>query len=290
MVVGHPPTVVAFPRKVQQCLDGWLVRLIDVLLQLPDADAQVRLVELVVLVPTERSKLAPLLHYRVEEGEPEDDLLPHLRPVAGLEEGGVAQWVRRERPEEVPLEASGGLSHHFEPVLEEADGEFGRRHGREPQAEITVDPALHVWPAVFPNQTLQGRHPRQVQMAVLQQNPQPLLPAELHLLCRPLTHAHPQGQALQLLFHAVDLCKVADVVHRVRPRREDEDQGIPRLGAEVDAVQVEQRRADEALPKPGGDEGADCGDQHVRAQRADKDQAGQRVGLHPGGRQGRGMR
>ena len=55
-----------------------LVLNIQIYLQLPDADAQVRLVESVGNVPSQRTVLLPLLNQSMEETHPVQQLLPHL--------------------------------------------------------------------------------------------------------------------------------------------------------------------------------------------------------------------
>lgn len=70
-------------------------------LLLPHADAKITLIELIGNVPTQSSKLSPLLYQSVEEAETKEQLAPDHGFVTALEEGGVRDGVIEVRTEEV---------------------------------------------------------------------------------------------------------------------------------------------------------------------------------------------
>ena len=84
-----------------------------------------------------------------------------------------------------------GLQGHFDPPLQHSRREAWARHGGEPEAEVLVAgvraDGLH--------NTLQGGHPADCQVAVLQAHPLPLLHAsQQHLLSLHNSSPYPHRQ------------------------------------------------------------------------------------------------
>ena len=87
-------------------------------------DTEVTLIELIGNVPSQGSKLPPLLHQSMEETQSEEKLAPNLRFVAALEEGGVRNGVIQVGSEEVGPQPFGRLISHLHPC-------------RRPEGELT---------------------------------------------------------------------------------------------------------------------------------------------------------
>ena len=92
---GHPP------------LPHTHLILIEEHLQLPHADPEVSLVELVGDVPAEGTELPPLLDQSVEEAEAKEELLPLTLYGVGEREGGREGGGEREEGERKQRKAIG---------------------------------------------------------------------------------------------------------------------------------------------------------------------------------------
>ena len=78
-IVGDPASVVALSRQVGHRFERRLVVGVDEYLQLSHADAEIRIVESVGDVPSQRSELSSFLDECVEEAETEDQALEYLQ-------------------------------------------------------------------------------------------------------------------------------------------------------------------------------------------------------------------
>eukprot|EP00982_Pelagococcus_subviridis_P008520 30850-Pelagococcus_subviridis.AAC.2 len=116
-VVGDSPAVVALARRVLERRERGLVVVVHVHVQLPDADAQVAVVEAVRDVPPDRTEDSPLLHEAVAKREAEAELFENLRFSARLEKFWVRDRVELERPSHVRSQPSRGLVRHLYAVL-----------------------------------------------------------------------------------------------------------------------------------------------------------------------------
>lgn len=82
---------------------------------------------------TQRSKVPPLLHQRVEEGEAKEQLLPDGLLAGAVEEGGVRDGVAQVGAQQVGAQPLGRLVSHLQAVLQDADRELVRWVARQPQ-------------------------------------------------------------------------------------------------------------------------------------------------------------
>lgn len=85
------------------------------------------------VAPTQRSKVPPLLHECVEEGEAKEQLLPDGLLAGAVEEGGVGDGVAQVGAQQVGPQPLGRLVGHLQAVLQDADGELVRRVAGQPQ-------------------------------------------------------------------------------------------------------------------------------------------------------------
>ena len=103
--VRHAATVVALAEQIVECGERQVLVLVQEHLQLPQADAQVGLVELVGDVPAEGAELAALLDEGVEEAEAEEEFAPRHGLVAVVEEVEVRDGVVHVGADEVGAQA-----------------------------------------------------------------------------------------------------------------------------------------------------------------------------------------
>mmetsp|Transcript_36308 Transcript_36308/g.72230 ORF Transcript_36308/g.72230 Transcript_36308/m.72230 type:complete len:258 (+) Transcript_36308:1248-2021(+) len=139
-VVGHAAAVHDLAHEVPQRVPRdlrvtVLVRLGQVVFKQLDGDLKVRVIEVVVDVPTHLAVLAPLLHNSVEEGQDKD-----ARPegfVRAREEQFL--WHLGVGGQHVELEAVGWLGHALDRALQDADRELRVGRRGEPQPELRVE-------------------------------------------------------------------------------------------------------------------------------------------------------
>mmetsp|Transcript_22137 Transcript_22137/g.48342 ORF Transcript_22137/g.48342 Transcript_22137/m.48342 type:complete len:214 (+) Transcript_22137:1762-2403(+) len=213
MCVRDLASVVALPCRVAERVIRDLGVLVQEHLELPHADAQVILVELIRNVPANRAELAPLLHDGVEEGQAEQQLAELLVLHAALKELGVADGVRGVGAQQTGTQALGRLVCHLDTVLEDGDGEDGAGVGGQPQPEVAIHLALH---QLLLRDELQGWQEALGQVAVLQHHPEPVL----HTLVNPLLSHGPLPLPQRHALHAYPLviCKLEQCRHRVGAR------------------------------------------------------------------------
>lgn len=76
------------------------------------------------VLPTQRSKVPPLLDQCVEEGEAKEQLLPDGLLAGAVEEGGVRNRVAQVGAQQVGAQPFGRLVGHLQAVLQDADREL----------------------------------------------------------------------------------------------------------------------------------------------------------------------
>mmetsp|Transcript_5662 Transcript_5662/g.19199 ORF Transcript_5662/g.19199 Transcript_5662/m.19199 type:complete len:711 (+) Transcript_5662:204-2336(+) len=262
--VGAAPAVVALADGIADGLEGHLLgELVDEHEQLPHGDLQVGVGELVLDIPAQGPELDALLHEGVEEAQPEEQLVELLRPLPrAVEELRVVDGVVEVRLHDVCAEPLGRLVGHLDSVLQHGDGEVRARVRGEPQAEV----GARVLRGDLLADALQGTHPADRQVAVLEDHPAPrALRVRDHLL-RLGALTLPQGQRPHL--HPQVVRELEERAHGVGPRGEHEDQRRGGGAVVVAPLQVEGRWLHIALPHGGDDEGRHRRHDLVRAERA----------------------
>ena len=152
LVVGDPAAVVNLRAKVVQHLVGYLLVVVQQHLQLPSADGQILVRELVRDVPANRAELPPVLNRGVEQAEPEQKPPVLLRLLAVVELLVVHVHVR---PEQVVPQPGRRFERHFHPVLQDRNREVAGGHACEPEPEVPVHAVVN-----FLANPLEVRHPR----------------------------------------------------------------------------------------------------------------------------------
>mmetsp|Transcript_14108 Transcript_14108/g.33880 ORF Transcript_14108/g.33880 Transcript_14108/m.33880 type:complete len:904 (+) Transcript_14108:88-2799(+) len=211
-----------------------LERLGEVRVDQQVTDAEVRLVEVVGDVPAQLAVLAALLHHGVEERQ-------HVRQrpeplVRALGQGLLGDLgVGRAH---VELQAVGGLRHHLQRALQDAQGEAVRGVGGEPQAEVLVRLGDLL------EDLLQRLEPAGQQVAVLQHDPQPARGAHLQHLRSLGPHALAQRHELELGAGLVAhlLAQAEHVEGGVRARAQHEHHGGHGVAHRVDVGVVQDGR------------------------------------------------
>mmetsp|Transcript_13246 Transcript_13246/g.37418 ORF Transcript_13246/g.37418 Transcript_13246/m.37418 type:complete len:433 (-) Transcript_13246:4693-5991(-) len=219
MAICHLATIVALAAGVAQRVVRDIRELVQEHLQLPDADAQVVLVELVRDVPANWPKLPSLLHDGVEEGKPKHEL-PELSILrTRVEELRVAHWVRLEGSEKAGPQPLGWLICDLDTVLQDRNREDIGGVGGQPEAELLVGVLRD---ELLLAVELQLRQEALGEVAVLQHHPEALLHALAQpLLChRPLSL--PQTHALHTDLPVI--CKLEQRCHGIRARRKHKHQ------------------------------------------------------------------
>mmetsp|Transcript_25181 Transcript_25181/g.84581 ORF Transcript_25181/g.84581 Transcript_25181/m.84581 type:complete len:304 (-) Transcript_25181:4079-4990(-) len=164
LVVRHPAPVVHHRSQLPEDLVRHVVVLVDVELELGDADIEVRLVEVVRHVPAQRAKLLALDDERVEEAEAEEELAVRFRLVGPIQ--FLVAHLDKGGPEVGP-EAAGRLLGHLHRRLKDAHRKVRRRNGSQPEAERLV----HLVRLQGLAQPFQRGEPGDAQVTVLQQDP-----------------------------------------------------------------------------------------------------------------------
>lgn len=259
-VVSDSAPVVALARQVGQSRKGDGVEGVHHQVQLPHGNPEVRVVEVVELVPAEGAEPPSLSDDAVEEGQGEEELLP----LGGLGVGveglllGLGGFDLGVGAEQGGLEAFGRFAGEFDGVLEDGEGEEVGGHGGQPQAEFRVSRLLFLFRfflLVFLggsywllrlkrlNQLLQLRQEAHRQVAVLQDDPAAvaldLIDEGLGLFALALAQRHRVGYPGFLLAEHVDL------LHGVVARRQYEYNGHVGLRVRVHLVQAEYNGLDE---------------------------------------------
>ena len=203
----------------------------------------------------------------MEEAQAEEQRLPsvRIRPAHPLEEGRVRDRVLDEGAEQVGAQAERRLVGHLDAVLEDGDGEGGRRARREPEPVVL---ALAAGEHVLAD-LLERRHPADGEVAVLEHDPRAVgLRVHDELLRNgPLPLAERDGVGA-LAAKAARVAELEQLRHRVLARREDEDERHHARRVVEALLEVERGRLDELLLHVLGDEGGDHGHDAVGAQAA----------------------
>ena len=137
VAVRHASTVVTLAHEVDQGLkrrgQGLVgAGLVEEHPQLTQRDFQIRIVEAVRDVPTERSEVLALLDEGVEEGETHEELLPLRRSRASVEKVAIGDGIVGERLHHVRAQPLGRLVGHLDAVLQHRHGEVRGRIRGEP--------------------------------------------------------------------------------------------------------------------------------------------------------------
>ena len=107
-------------------------------MELLNTDPQICLVELVRDIPAQRTELSPLLNGRVEETQPEQQLLKGGRLLTRVEELHVADRIGQVGSGQVGFETLGRLVRHLDAVLEDWDREGRRGVTCQPQPKVGI--------------------------------------------------------------------------------------------------------------------------------------------------------
>lgn len=91
-------------------------------------------VEIVAFL-TQRSKVPPLLHQSMEEGETEQEFLPDDLFLGAAEEVRISNGVTQVRAQQIGSDSFGRLIGHLQSILQDADRELVRWVACQPQSE-----------------------------------------------------------------------------------------------------------------------------------------------------------
>ncbi len=171
------------------------VVLIEEHVQLHGADSEIRLVELVGNIPSERAELAPFLDQSVEETQSEEHLLEMHRLFISGEEVVVADRIRQVGSVDVQFQASRRLVRHFDSVLQNRNREMIRRVAGQPESEVRMD----LFRFELLANLFQCSHPGYCKMAVLKDNPVTFLGSRFNHLHRSRSLTLTQRQRVQLV-------------------------------------------------------------------------------------------
>merc|ERR1719238_288747 len=234
LAVRHTAAIVRLGDHVLQCCPRDLLEFVEELAELLPGNIVVGLRESVRDIPANCTKLPPVEDERMEEAEPEEELLEFFRPRAALEpvfleaevsaDQGAAQTLRR-------------FDRELDADLQSRDRERRRGHSSKPKAEEGMhffricswcrrvgDGARQVL-----YHGLERRQPARRQMAVLQEHPLPDQFAFFHRSDRLRPLALAKADRLDLRDHVAPvgmldrLREFEDVVHRIRATREHKD-------------------------------------------------------------------
>lgn len=180
----------------------------------------------------------------MEEGKCKDENFVVFRLVfVSLEELLAGDRVGQVGSSQVSLQALRRLICHFHTVLQNRSREFLGRVGSEPKPKVWFGD-LGVWGDLLAD-PLEGGHPGDCQMAVLQHNPVSSLLALLDHLLGYGTLALPQRDRLNdTLF---GLSERAQGGEGIRSGTQDEDKRASRVRVGIDLGKIEGRRRDELL-------------------------------------------
>mmetsp|Transcript_40364 Transcript_40364/g.119668 ORF Transcript_40364/g.119668 Transcript_40364/m.119668 type:complete len:1559 (+) Transcript_40364:130-4806(+) len=263
-VLRHAAAVVRLGDEVADGVPGDLVRVqVDVDRQDVLADVEVGVVEVVADVPAQELELPALQEDRVEEAEAEEEPAVLVR----LADAVVAllRGVHQETVE-VGLQALRRLGRHLDAVLQQLDGELGRRRGGEEDAEVLVRLRLDG----VEDQLLEVGQPADAEVAVRQERPEALLRALDHELRGLGLLALAQGDVGRL--DALHNGEGGDLRRGVHAGREDEEQRRGALRLLVDQLEVQRWRLHELGVQLLADEHGRGRDHAVGADAADHEE------------------
>eukprot|EP00960_Hanusia_phi_P041009 754792-Hanusia_phi.AAC.2 len=191
------------------------------------------------------------------------------------EELFVSYRVRQERSLDVEPDPLGRLVGHLDPVLQDRDGEHAGGVASQPKAEVLVRRLRFELLA----DSLQRHHPAPVHVAVLQHHPRAVLVSILHVLGGDGPLALPQGDALDGLPEALLVRELEERGVGVGACRQDKDEGGTRIRVFVAGGEVEGRRLYELLAHLVGDKEHDGGDDLVRSDAPDDEEASEGIAI-----------
>mmetsp|Transcript_13017 Transcript_13017/g.20399 ORF Transcript_13017/g.20399 Transcript_13017/m.20399 type:complete len:340 (+) Transcript_13017:1659-2678(+) len=250
-------TVHNLPDHINQRIPRHSVLLVQEHEQPLGPEAQIDVPELIFDVPAQRPEFLALGDDGMEQAQAEQQLVVRvlLRALREghlfVEEVDVLDVV--VAPQHIGADTRRVLIRELDGVLEDGDGEEGRGHGREPQAERGVHGACRVRPEVR-DDLLQLRHEGLGQVAVLQDHPVPILPARVKRALRGLALALPQRDHVHTLAEAPGLGKVQEEREGVGAGGQNEDDGGRAVGVLCGVLDAEGRRVDEVRPEVPLDE------------------------------------
>jgi len=168
-LVSDTTTVVNLAGDVDKSLPWDLILLIEEELEHGVGSLQIRVIELILGVPSKRTELSSLLHNSMHERKSKQHLLPDLRLLATVDEGVVEIDVGSLQ---VGLETSRRLGGELNTILEHTSGEEGSGHGGEEEAEVGAD---SIRQCQIQHHLLHIRHESLGQMAILKHHPKSFL-------------------------------------------------------------------------------------------------------------------